>query len=46
MENSNFVCKRCVMDHTVDQIEFDKDGICDHCRTFDNAIAPFWDNSD
>ena len=43
--NKNFnnkICSRCVMDTTDSKISFDEKGICDHCRTFENAIAPLW----
>ena len=36
------VCARCVMDTTDSKIQFDADGVCDHCRTFDSDIKPFW----
>lgn len=35
-------CTRCVMDTTDSKIEFDKDGVCDHCRNFDKNIKPYW----
>ncbi len=28
------ICKRCVMDTTDPWIEFDSDGICNHCKTY------------
>ncbi|MDB4132542.1 N-acetyl sugar amidotransferase [Amylibacter sp.] len=40
------VCSRCVMDQTDSKISFDTNGICDHCRTFDKDIAPYWLPSD
>lgn len=40
------ICTRCVMDTTDSKIEFDANGVCDHCHTFDNDIAPYWDTSD
>jgi N-acetyl sugar amidotransferase len=30
------------MDTSDSNIVFDKDGVCDHCNTFKNQIAPFW----
>lgn len=36
------ICSRCVMDTTDEKIAFDKDGVCDHCRTFDVDILPTW----
>jgi N-acetyl sugar amidotransferase len=35
-------CSRCVMDTTDSKIEFDENGVCDHCRNFDQNIAPVW----
>lgn len=35
-------CTRCVMDTTDSKIEFDKNGVCDHCRNFDKNIKPYW----
>ena len=35
------VCARCVMDTSDKAIKF-KDGICDHCLTFDKEILPVW----
>lgn len=37
------VCSRCVMDTTDSKIVFDENGVCDHCKTFDDKIRPFWD---
>lgn len=30
------------MDTTDSKIEFDENGVCDHCRNFDKKIKPFW----
>ena len=35
-------CTRCVMDTTDSKITFDENGVCDHCRNFDENIAPNW----
>lgn len=35
-------CTRCVMDTTDSKISFDENGICDHCRNFDEKIKPYW----
>lgn len=40
------VCSRCVMDTTDSMISFDEFGVCDHCRTFDVDIKPYWDYGD
>lgn len=29
------ICKRCIMDTTDSEIVFDKDGICNHCKKYD-----------
>lgn len=36
------ICNRCVMDTSDVKIKFDKDGVCDHCITFDKDILPNW----
>lgn len=36
------VCTRCIMDTTDELIEFDDDGVCNHCHYFDNNIQPNW----
>lgn len=35
-------CARCVMDTTDSLITFDREGVCDHCRNFDQIIKPSW----
>ena len=30
------------MDTTDSKIIFDQYGVCDHCKTFENDIKPFW----
>ena len=30
------------MDTTDSKISFDENGICDHCRNFDEKIKPYW----
>ena len=32
------------MDSTDPKIKFDRDGLCDYCRNFDNKIKPHWKN--
>lgn len=39
-------CTRCVMDTTDSKITFDDDGVCDHCRSFDKNIKPYWKPSE
>ena len=36
------ICKSCVMDTSDSAIQFDEDGICDHCNTFFNHTKPNW----
>jgi len=38
----NQTCTNCVMDTTDSNIRFDSSGVCDHCRTFQSDIDPFW----
>lgn len=40
----SIICKRCVMDSSDKAINFNADGICDHCLTFDREIMPVWNN--
>jgi N-acetyl sugar amidotransferase len=35
-------CTQCVMDTTDSMIEFDEQGVCDHCRNFEKNIKPYW----
>jgi len=36
------ICTRCVMDTTDSKITFDENGVCAHCRSFDQNIKPYW----
>jgi len=38
----NKICTNCVMDTTDTKIQFDENGICDHCSTFELEIKPHW----
>ena len=44
MSYEHQICTRCVMDTTDSMITFDELGVCDHCNTFDQKIAPKWRN--
>ena len=33
------MCKRCVMDTSDDDIFFDSEGICNHCKDFEKTIS-------
>ena len=35
-------CSRCVMDTSDPAIAFDADGVCNHCRTFDQVTRTQW----
>lgn len=36
------ICTNCVMDTTDTKIQFDDNGVCDHCNTFFADIKPHW----
>jgi N-acetyl sugar amidotransferase len=36
------ICTNCVMDTSDSMIEFDENGICDHCNTYYSKILPNW----
>ncbi|MCF0127296.1 MAG: N-acetyl sugar amidotransferase [Pseudobutyrivibrio sp.] len=36
------ICTQCVMDTSDSHIFFDEQGVCDHCRNFENTIKPTW----
>lgn len=36
------ICTRCIMDTTDHEIEFDADGVCNHCKYFDNQLSYYW----
>lgn len=36
------ICTNCVMDTTDEAISFDDSGVCDHCRSFERDIRPYW----
>lgn len=42
----NNICTNCVMDTSDSNINFDQKGICDHCRTFELKIKPYWHTDD
>lgn len=33
------VCNRCVMDSTIKKIDFDKNGICNYCKTYEYRVS-------
>src|SRR5574344_1797722 len=43
MKNRNYqICTRCVMDTTDPEINFDENGVCNHCREFDEVTSKRW----
>jgi N-acetyl sugar amidotransferase len=36
------ICTNCVMDTSDAMIKFDENGVCDHCRDFEQNVKPFW----
>lgn len=36
------ICKRCIMDTSDPNIQFDAHGLCDYCNNFDATIQPNW----
>jgi N-acetyl sugar amidotransferase len=40
--NNIQICTACVMDTSDPQITFDESGVCDHCISFKDNIAPNW----
>jgi len=39
------ICTKCVMDTTDSKITFDNHGVCDHCKTYEEKIKPYWNPS-
>ncbi|MDO9265524.1 MAG: N-acetyl sugar amidotransferase, partial [Sulfurimonas sp.] len=42
MTNNLRYCSRCVMDTTDSKIIFDENGVCNHCREFDEVTSKRW----
>jgi N-acetyl sugar amidotransferase len=40
------ICTKCVMDTTDSSIEFDENGVCDHCNNYYTNILPNWDTGE
>lgn len=36
------ICVSCVMDTSDQKIQFDQNGVCDHCRGFESYVKPYW----
>lgn len=45
-ENNYQICNRCVMDTSVPDIVFDKDGTCNYCTDFINGSSSFFSKTD
>jgi len=45
MPESYKTCTRCIMDATDTSIEFDEQGVCNHCRRYDEVIHAYPFNS-
>ncbi len=41
MDRAYQVCTRCIMDTTDPDIEFDQDGVCNHCHSYDRMVREF-----
>ncbi len=39
MKKNYQVCTRCVMDTSDPEIQFDENGVCNHCHSYDRAVA-------
>lgn len=43
MQNREYqICIRCVMDTTDSDINFDENGICNHCHNFEDVLSKKW----
>ncbi len=43
MSDINYqICTRCVMDTTDPEIDFNEQGVCNHCREFDEVTSTRW----
>lgn len=36
------MCARCVMDTTDNEIQFDENGVCNHCRSVEEQLRHYW----
>lgn len=36
------ICTNCVMDTSDSRIQFDENGVCDHCNDFEKSVKPNW----
>lgn len=43
MKNNKYkICSRCVMDTTDSEISFDENGVCNHCKEFEEVTLKKW----
>lgn len=42
MKREYQICTKCVMDTTDSNIQFDENGVCDHCNGFEKNVKPKW----
>ena len=40
------ICSNCVMDTSNSAIQFDAEGVCDHCHSFEKDVLPNWHPND
>lgn len=40
--NNHQICSKCIMDTTDPEIEFDEEGVCNHCRYFEHILSKKW----
>ncbi len=38
MESDYLICTRCLMDTSDPEIQFDEQGVCNHCHDYDRLI--------
>ncbi len=41
-ERTYQICTNCIMDTSDPEIEFDENGVCNHCRRFENELKQRW----
>ena len=45
-QTKNRICNNCVMDISDKHIQFDENGICDHCHDFFENVKPNWNTDE
>jgi hypothetical protein len=41
-ERAYQICTNCIMDTSDPEITFDENGVCNHCRRFENELKQRW----